>query len=145
MKNTLVVVADLASLKAYKLEAAQLNRSPRLELIDEFENVAAHEHVVERVSDSSGRFPRGANGSGLSAGERHNMNLELRKRLVRQIAQRINALGRDPQFESCLLAASKEINPQLVAELEPGVRAKIGTNLAADLTKLPRAEILGRF
>jgi hypothetical protein len=81
----------------------------------------------------------------MSDGERHNIELESRKRLVRQLAQRFNALARGPDVERCLVAASREINHQLLEELEPQVRAKIEKNVSADLTKLERAEILRHF
>jgi hypothetical protein len=150
MKMTLVVVADLGCLKAFRLENSQLNRSPRLELLEDFQNPEAHGKLVEKVTDLSGRFPRGsgtANGAGgaMSDGERHNIALESRRRLVRQLAQRFNQIARSTEFERCLLAASKEINRQLLEELEPQVRAKIEKNLAADLTKLEPTAILGHF
>jgi hypothetical protein len=145
MKNTLVVVADLGCFKAFKLENHQPNRAPRLEPLEQFDNPEAHGHLVDKVSDLSGRFPRGTIGGAMSDGERHNIQLEMRKRFVRQLAQRLNALARNPEFETCLLAASKEINHQLMEELEPQVRAKVEKNVPADLTKLDRAEILSRF
>jgi|ERR1051325_1871244 protein required for attachment to host cells len=148
MKNTIVVVADLGCLKAFKLENG-VTQTPRLELIEQFDNASAHDRLVERVSDQSGRFPRGAakpaNGSVMSDGERHNIELEQRKRFVRELARRLNSLARNKEIERCFLAASREINHQLVEELEPEVRAKIEKNLSADLTKLERAEILERF
>lgn len=148
MKNTLVVVADLGCLKAFKMENGTAQK-PRLELIEQFDNPEAHDRLVERVTDQSGRFTRGAAkpayGNVMSDGERHNIELEQRKRLVRELARRLNSLARDKEIERCFLAASREINHQLVDELEPHVRAKIEKNLSADLTKLERAEILGRF
>ncbi len=145
MKNTLIVVADLGCFKAFKYANHYLNRSPRLELLEQFENPEAHSHLVERVSDLSGRFPRGTGGGAMSDGERHNIQLEMRKRFVRQLAQRLNALARDREIDTCFLAASKEINHQLIEELEPEVRAKIQRNVPADLTKIDHAELLGRF
>jgi hypothetical protein len=150
MKNTLVVVADLGCLKAFRLENSQLNRGPRLELLEDFRNPEAHDKLVEKVSDLSGRFPRGsgtANGTGgaMSDGERHNIELESRRRLVRQLAQRFNQLAGNKEIERCLVAASKEINRQLLDELEPQVRAKIQKNVSADLTKLEPTEILRHF
>jgi len=115
----------------------------------EFNSADAHEKLVDKVSDLSGRFPRSTGGGGaraaMSDGERHNIELESRKRLVRQLAQRFNALARSPKIERCLLAASREINHQLLQELEAPVRAKIEKNVPADLTKLQRAEILQHF
>ena len=149
MKNTLVVVTDLACLKAYRLENNHPNKSLRLELVEEFNNAEAHGKLGDKVSDLSGRFPRrtGAQHTtgAMSDGERHNIELESRKRLVRQLAQRLNRLLGSKEVERCLLAASREINHQLLEELEPLVRAKIEKNIPVDLTKLDRAEIMGHF
>ena len=149
MKNTLVVVADLGCFKAYRLENHQPNQSPRLQLVEEYTNADAHGKLVDRVSDLAGRFPRrtgapGGNGA-MSDGERHNIELESRKRQVRQLAQRFNVLVRGMDVERCLLAASREINHQLLDELEPQLRTKIAKNVVADLTKLEPPEILQHF
>ncbi|HVV71310.1 MAG TPA: host attachment protein [Verrucomicrobiae bacterium] len=156
MKNTLLVVADLGGFKAFRLHNEQerllnnaaLKRPPRLEFVEEFHNPEAHGRIVDRVSDLSGRFPRGTgrkSGGAMSDGERHNIELESRKRLVRQLAQRVNALARAQEIERCFLAASKEINSQLVQELEPQVRAKVEKNVPADLMKVERANIMRYF
>jgi hypothetical protein len=156
MKNTLLVVADLGGFKAFRLHNEEervlgnggLKRPPRLEFVEEFQNADAHERLVDKVSDLSGRFPRGTGlkaGGAMSDGERHNIALESRKRLVRQLAQRLNALARSPEIESCFLAASREINHQLVQELDPQVRVKVEKNVPADLTKVERASILSYF
>jgi hypothetical protein len=149
MKNTLVVVTDLGCLKAYRLENNHPNRSLHLELVEEFNNAEAHGKLGDKMSDLSGRFPRrtGAQHTtgAMSDGERHNIDLESRKRLVRQLAERLNGLVGSKEIERCLLAASREINHQLLEELEPLVRAKIEKNVPVDLTKLDRAEILRHF
>jgi hypothetical protein len=146
--NTLLVVADLGGFKAFKLENNHAHRSPRLEVIDQYDNGEAHGRLVDRVSDLSGRFPRGTGlkgGGAMADGERHNIELETRKRLVRQLAQRLNSLARGQEIERCFLAASREINHQLLEELEPAVRAKIVKNVPADLMKVERADLLRRF
>lgn len=148
--NTLLVVADLGGFKAFKLQNndKSFNNSPRLELLDQFHNPEAHGRIVDKVSDLSGRFPRatGARSAGaMSDGERHNIELEARKRFVRQLAQRLNALARSREVDRCFLAASREINHPLLEELEPRVRAKIAKNVPADLTKLGQTEILTHF
>jgi hypothetical protein len=149
MKNTLVVVMDLGCFKAYRLENHRPQQTPRLELLEEFNNADAHGKLVDKVTDLGGRFPRrtGApNTTGaMSDGERHNIELEARKRQVRRLAQRLNTLLRSKDVERCLLAASREINHQVLEELEPQARAKIERNLPADLTKLERVEILRHF
>jgi hypothetical protein len=149
MKNCLVVVTDLGCFKAFRLDNNHPNQAPRLELLEEFNSADAHEKLGDKVTDLSGRFPRSGGMShatgAMSDGERHNIDLERRKRLVRQLAQRLNTLARSKDVEQCLLAASREINHQLLEALEPQVRAKITKNVHADLTKLERAEILRRF
>lgn len=149
MKNTLVVITDLGCFKAFRLENHHPHQSPRLEPVEEFMSADAHDKLVDKVTDLAGRFRRGtgtARATGATSdGERHNIELETRKRLVRQLAQRFNALARNPEVERCLLAASVEINHQLLEHLEPQVRAKIAKNVPADLTKLERAEILRHF
>ncbi len=147
--NTMLVVADLGGFKAFRLENnVKLNHTPRLQLLEQFDNPEAHGRIVDKVSDLSGRFPRatgGRAGGAMSDGERHNILLESRKRFVRQLAQRLNVLARSPDVDRCFLAASKEINHPLLEELDPQVRAKIAKNVPADLTKLGRTEILSHF
>ena len=146
------MVADLGGYKAFKMERYDnnrpANRAPRLEFLEQFDNPSAHGHLVDKVSDLSGRFPRGNGakaGGAMADGERHNIELESRKRQVRQMAQRLNSLARNQEIDRCFLAASKEINHQLLEELDPGVRLKIEKNVPADLTKLERADILSHF
>jgi hypothetical protein len=149
MKKTLVVVTDLGCFKAFRLENHHPNRAAHLEMVEEFNNADAHGKLGDKVTDLSGRFPRNtgmANATGaMSDGERHNIELELRKRLVRQLAQRFNMLARGPDVERCLLASSREITHQFLEELEPLVRAKIEKSIPVDLTKMDRAEILRHF
>jgi len=149
MKNTLVAVADLGCLKAYRVDANEHFSTPRLELVEEFHPADAPGRLVEKVSDLSGRFPRssgpGGSTAAMSAGERHNILLEQRKRLVRQLAARLNALTAAPDIQRCLLAASKEIHHLLLEALDPRARSKIHQHLPADLTKVEKSELLRHF
>lgn len=148
MKNTLVVITDLGGLKAYRLEKDQQFSTPRLELLEEYVNPDASSRLVDQVSDLAGRFPRRTNpgaSSQMSDGERHNIQLEKRRRGVRRLATRVNSLISDPSVEQCFLAASREINRQLLDELESNARAKIGLNIPADLMKVSKSELLRHF
>lgn len=148
MKNTLVVITDLGGLKAYRLDDDQQFSNPRLELLEEFTNPDAQTRLVDQVTDLAGRFPRGTafgNNGAMSDGERHNIELEKRRRGVRRLATRLNSLMNDPNVEQCYLAASKEINRQLLDELESNARAKIGMNIPADLMKVNKSELMRHF
>lgn len=144
----MVVVTDLGGFKAYRLNANQLFSTPRLELLEQYTNPDMQERLVNQVTDLAGRFPRrtspGAN-SAMSDGERHNIQLEKRKRGVRKLAQRLNSLMTDPEIEQCYLAASREINRQLLGELESRARAKIGMNISADLMKVNKSDLMRYF
>lgn len=148
MKNKWLLVADLGSFKAYRVDASRFARGPRLELMEAFENADAHDRLGDKVSDLAGRFPKGTgpNGAGImSQGERHNIELEQRRRLTRRLAERINTLMRRDDLDTCFFAASKEINHQIVEGLEPALRAKIELNLSADLTKVDKSRLLYHF
>ncbi|MCS7338906.1 MAG: host attachment protein, partial [Verrucomicrobiae bacterium] len=131
-------------LRAYKLSRDDTDPRPRLELVDEVELKEAHHRVTDMVSDQAGRFASSAH-PGASAGERHNIELEHRKRLIKQLADHVAVLLRREHVETCYLAASKEINHKILDLLPHDVRAKITKNIAADLTKLGKAELLERF
>ncbi|HXT11738.1 MAG TPA: host attachment protein [Candidatus Angelobacter sp.] len=149
MKNTLVLVTDFAGFKAFRLENDPPLSSPRLELLEEYSDQEAHRRLVEQVSDLSGRFPRrtgahGANGA-MSDGERHNIELEQRKRGVRKLAGRLDSLMQNPEIEQCYLAASPQVMHPLLQAMSAGARSKIGLNVSANLMKASKAELLRQF
>jgi Protein required for attachment to host cells len=148
MKNTLVLVTDFGGFKAYRLENNQPHSSPRLQLLEEYKDAEAHRRLVEEVSDSAGRFPRGAavqTRGAMSDGERHNITLEKRKRGVRKLAGRLDSLMQDPDIEQCFLAASREIMNPLMQELSRDSRSKIGMNIPVDLMKASKVQLLKQF
>ena len=148
MKNTLVLVTDFGGFKAFRLENDHPHSSPRLELLEEYEDAEAHRRVVEEVSDQAGRFRRKIGtrgGAAMSDGEQHHMALEKRKRGVRKLAGRLDSLMQNPEIEQCFLAASREIMNPLLQELSPAARSKIGMNIPADLMKVSKSELLTKF
>jgi hypothetical protein len=149
MKNTLVLVTDFGGFKAYRLENDVPHSSPRLELLREYTDSEAHQRLSERVTDLAGRFPRrtgGArSGGAMSDGERHNIELEKRKRGVRKLAGLLDSLMQNPEIEQCFLAASREIMNPLLQELSASSRSKIGVNIPVDLMKASKVELLRQF
>jgi protein required for attachment to host cells len=146
MNNKLVVVTDLGSFKAYKLEADSPHRTPRLELLEEFNLVDAHGKLLDKVSDAAGRYHAPTLGKWATTwGERHNIELERKRRLIKQVAAAITDLLRNDGNDGCYLAAGKEINHQILAELPRQARAKIEKVLPIDLAKADKTEILRRF
>jgi Protein required for attachment to host cells len=141
----LLIATDLGTLKAYRLELT-LQNTPRLEELETTDLEEAHARVVELVTDLAGRraAPTQKNWSApLSDG--HNLTLEFRRRLIRQLAARIEGLIQRSDCENCWLAAPREIAHQIVHELNPSVRHRIRRLIPCDLTKATAKELLDQF
>jgi len=150
MKPTLVVVADLGNFKAYRWDGDEFHSTPRLELIDAFETVDARsKRVRNTVTVLEGRSANGGSNAKLagasSDGEQHNMHLEKRRRLVRQMAHGVTALLRSQNIERCFFAAPQEINHQIVEQIPPQARQKIEKNLTLDLTNIAKSALVNHF
>jgi hypothetical protein len=145
MKNTVVVVTDLGLFKAYRLERTTQN-TPRLELLEEYLNGDSHSRMQDKVTDQAGRYRSSTNSKwGTPWGERTHIELEQRRRYIKDMARHMSDVLRDGQTEACYFAAASEVNNQILDELEPPLRAKIIKNIPADLTKLDKTELMARF
>lgn len=145
MKPKLIIVTDLGLLKAYRLEATPKG-TPRLELLEELVIEDAHYRLVEKVSDLAGRHVSPtAKQWGTPLNDDHNLRLETKRRLIKQIAKHIQRLVNACDAETCCLAAHKEINHLIMDALPKTVRARIQTNLARDLVKATQKNLLTIF
>jgi hypothetical protein len=146
MNDTVIVTTDLGAFKAYRLLRTE-RQTPRLEIIEEIELVDGHGKLGDKVTDQAGRWKVPASNSkmAMSYGERQKIGLELRRRLIKQVAERLQKLVTHPEVESCFFAASPEVNEQILDEAGPGVRAKIEKNLACNLTNAEKTELLQHF
>jgi hypothetical protein len=147
--NTLVVLADSGSFKAFSLEDTAVNSSPRLQPLDATRMKEGDDRIGRTVTDDAGQYRKSkgrfaVNGD-RSDGEQHNIWLENERRSVKEIAERLSALLADGQFESCYLAAPGEFNKKILEHLSPQARSKIQKNLQCDLVNAPRNEILQHF
>lgn len=148
MKNKLVVVVDLGHLKAYKVEYDELSTNPRFELIEQVNTEEADGRLSDKLTDEAGRF-HGGQGSQSEIrgnGERHNIALEFERRAIRQLAKTINrVVTGDAENQPVYFAANKEINRQILGELDPAVRARIEKVVPEDLTKINGLKLLSHF
>ena len=148
MTRKLVVVMDSGRFKAYRWEESPQFSNPRLELLEDRDTEVTR-RISDQVSDQAGQFPKGslsfASISDMSNGERHTLDLELRRRALRQSAARISDLLGREEVDGCYLAAGSEINHAVIEALEPRTREKIQKNVMANLTRLDTAEIIRHF
>jgi hypothetical protein len=145
--NTLVVLADSGTFKAFALENS--DTSPRLQPLETRRIQEGDDRIGGQMTDDAGQFRKSkgrfaVNGD-RSDGEQHNIWLENERRSVKQIAATISELLNKGEFESCYLAAPSEINNSILEHLSPQARTKIEKNLHCDLVNAQRNEILDRF
>jgi Protein required for attachment to host cells len=141
----LLLATDLGTLKAYRLEFT-LQDTPRLQELETIALEEAHTRVVDLVTDFAGRRAAPTQKDwGAPLSDDHNLNLELRRRLIRQIASRIESLIQGSDYQGCWLAAPKEITHQIVHELKPSVRQRIKRVIPCDLTNATPKELLDQF
>jgi hypothetical protein len=145
MNARLLIVTDLGLLQAYRLELRE-ESSPRITLMERFVFEPAHLHMTERITDSAGRRarPAGKMGGGTMA-DTHNLKLETRRRLVRQIAQTIDDLANAHGPDGFWLAAQREILRPVLELLSHRARNRIEKKVPRDLTKLRPKEVLAYF
>lgn len=145
MKNTVIVTADLGILKAYKLDHTPIKQTPRLELIEECEMVDAHGKILDKVTDQAGRWRIPGEKMAMSYAERQKLDLELRKRLIKQLARQIEDLLDGDSVDECYLATSKEMLHPLLEELTPQTRSRVTKSLPVNLTKNDKADVIAHF
>jgi len=145
MKQKLMIVADLGRLKAFRVDWT-LQKTPRLEPLEEMEFEEAHRRVLDTVTDMAGRHAAPTQRHwGAPIADVHNLELETRRRLIRRLAKRIEQLIERDGRDGCWLAAHKEINREILDELPEGVRARIEKHLQQDLTKTDSKGLLEQF
>jgi hypothetical protein len=146
MDKTIIVVADLGHFKAYRITQEPME-SPRVTMIENYDSIDGHGKLVDKLSDMAGRFGRGGgkDEAGMGSGERHNIETETEKRLIKTIAKNIDALIAGEKYGTWHLAAAKKINRQVIDNLKPEVKARLEKNITADLTKIDKSEILNYF
>jgi hypothetical protein len=145
--SKLIVAVDLGHFKAYRVTKDPFEKSPKTELIESYDSVEARLKLSDKLSDAAGRYRQasGKNGKMAGFGEAHNMESESEKRLIKQIAEDINELVAKEKCENWYLAAGRNINSQIVENLDPAVKAKMGKNLPCNLTKSGKSDILDHF
>lgn len=146
--SEILVTVDLGTLNAYEIIKDPIKlQSDRLNMIKSEVMIEPRARAAKKFSDSAGRFYQGGGAGGTAAGfgEQHNAELETEKRLIKYIADTINELVLERDSDRWFLAAEKSINKQILEQLAPPVRAKLEKNVAANLTKAPKLEIMGHF
>ena len=149
MKTTehkkIVILADMGKLRAFRLSPPGTALSPhaRPEAIEEIDLPAR-----QRDTDNPGRFQQGRSvqeTAGMGPGEDHNKASEFEKGRIELLAREITALLDSEDPMPWCLATPASINKRILDLIPSRLRESLATNVTADLTHLPLAEIEHRF
>lgn len=147
MSVTLIIVADLGCLKAFRLTKDEIIDTQKLELIERSGSLKGTESFSEQVTDQAGRFPVGnaIAGGQMSHGENHNLANEMELRSIRQLAEEVGRFVSEENPDRWYFAANNEIEQRVVDALSDPVRRKLTRRVRKNLTKVDRSELLGHF
>lgn len=142
MTPKLAIVTDLGLFKAYRLEATRRG-TPRLVEIATIRLEEAHHRIVERVRDLAGQRGAPTNTAwGAPVTDDHNLRLELKRRLIRQIARLIRHMASASNHDGLWIVVPAEIHHALLAELPRVIRQRVEKVVPRDLVKTPKAELM---
>lgn len=150
MKEKIVIIADMAHLRAFRFAIDPDEEEARLRAceieVDPLPDIPQPIHNL--VSDQAGRFPRGegtTKSTGMEQGEAHSREQERERRLIQALAERINRILVEADVPKWNLAAPRSICNRVRAALDPAVRDALTRVEMVDLTKEPLLEIEARF
>ncbi|MEI8233549.1 MAG: host attachment protein [Verrucomicrobiota bacterium] len=145
--STVVIAANLGHLKAFRVVETPA-RGRKLELIDEVAFPEAHGYFQDKVTDMAGRFSASTGpgpGQGMAHGEALSAELEIERRLVKLVAERIAVLLNAERPEYWYLAATQEVHQAIFNALPAELRERVVRHVFADLTKARLSDVLAHF
>jgi hypothetical protein len=146
--SSLVIVTDRGGLKAYRVNETP-TRGPSLQLVQAFNITDAHGKLIDKLSDSAGRFPvtegAGAHRGPASIAERTQFETEMDRRIQKELADQITKTVSSNGKEGWSFAAPAEIHSAIVNLLPAAVRDRIVEHVKSDLVKVEPAKLISRF
>lgn len=81
-----------------------------------------------------------------SDGERHNIDLEFRRRALKELGRQITEIiQNEPEVEECVFAAAREMHNAVLEHLSPAVRNKLVADWSENLINAPNSELVRRL
>ena len=145
--TSLIIVTDRGSLKAYRVNETP-TRGPSLQLVQAFNITDAHGRLVDKVSDSAGRFPVSDGVGGRHANsiaERTQLETETDRRIHKELADQIVKIVSSNGKEGWSFAAPSEIHAAIVDLLPAAVRDRIVEHVKSDLVKTEPSKLPAHF
>src|SRR4026207_444146 len=146
--SSFIIVTDRGGLKAYRVHETP-TRGPSLQLVQAFNITDAHGRLVDKVSDSAGRFPV-TEGSGTHRGpasiaERTQLATETDRGVQKEVADQIAKIVSQNGMEGWSFAAPAEIHTAIVDLLPGSMRQRIVEHVKSDLVKVESTRLISHF
>jgi len=142
-----VVVVNKGELKAYEAkprtleaEAGLKEYEVKLDLMTDKDYIATHKKLHDILTDEAGRF-KGDATKGANIGEEHNLEEEIEKRVLEDIAKDLQELEQKAP-KNLFVAINEEIANSV---LEKVSQEKIAKVVKKDYVKLPKEELLEKI
>ena len=147
--QTLLIVADRGSLKAYKIEPTPAHGT-RFRLLETFQVSDVQGRYQDKLTDQAGAFPSGGGGvrqdnHSNSAAERGTVDLENERRACKHLAERMNAIIEQEKPESWLLAAPDKSARLITEQLSIAANERLAQTVHADLVKTEPSKLASHF
>lgn len=144
-----LIVANRGELKVFEAkprtleaEAGLKESEVKLELILDKDYIDAHKKLKDLVTDEAGRFKGDAGTKGASIAEEHNLELEIERRILEDIAKDINDLvNKAPK--RVFISINEEYEERVLNSVNS--KEKIAKVLKKDYVKVPKEELLELF
>jgi len=144
-----LIVANRGELKVFEAkprtleaEAGLKESEVKLELILDKDYIDAHKKLKDLVTDEAGRFKGDAGTKGASIAEEHNLELEIERRVLEDIAKDINDLvNKAPK--RVFISINEEYEERVLNSVNS--KEKIAKVLKKDYVKVPKEELLELF
>lgn len=150
MKSSFLIIADRGNLKAFRLEKVLENRPPRLQLVQALALTDAHTKISDRNTDMAGRYA-GQTPSSQMQGKHQStiaekqLEMEIDRRIVKQLAGHISDILRAEHPDSWCFAAPSSLNGAVLNALDGNFRQQVAENITADLVNADPTTLLGHF
>lgn len=144
----IIITTNLGHLKVYQIEKDIGQSTPTVRLLQEVNFPDAHRNYDDMVTDQAGRFPvaNGINTGAMAIGEENDFELEVKRRLIEDIATRIEKfLQNGASHADWNFAAPSQINKAILERLPSSTKERLRKNLDKDLTKIPPLKVLSSF
>jgi hypothetical protein len=147
MKTSVIIVADMGTLKAYHTRETSLVHRRKADLIKKIVYTKAHTRLHDQVTDGRGSY-RGsgdARSSRKGQGEAHQMESEMLTKAVRGLAHDIEGVIVHTPADQYFLSVPKSIHNAVTSEMKKNIFGKLTNVLALDLTKDTIEDVRKRF